>query len=153
MLSYAFTAGRAAFGRNKVNLTVTVDGVVVQTQATMAMVANAGSILHGRFMLGPDVRPDDGALDLCLFMPETVGDVISLVWRMLWRNFRPHPRMRFLRGKHFVLSADPPVSVQADGDIVGRTPIEIGVVPAAATFLVPKRPPDSGDLPQAILPT
>lgn len=153
ILSYALTAGRAAFGRTKVNLTVTVDGRVVQSRATMAMVANAGSVFRGRFRLGPDVRPDDGELDLCLFMPESAGDVITLVWRMLWKNFRPHPRMHFMRGKHFVLSADPPVAVQADGDIVGRTPIEIGIVPAAATFLVPKRSAPSLLLSQDTLAT
>jgi diacylglycerol kinase family enzyme len=29
------------------------------------------------------------------------------------------------------------VSVQADGDIVGKTPIEIRVAPMAADFLIP----------------
>ena len=103
----------------------------------MAMVANAGSILGGRFALGPDVKPDDGELDLCLFTPAKISEVVSVLWRMLRKNFRPHPRMQFLRGRHFVISADPPVSVQADGDIVGRTPVEIRVEAGAGVFLVP----------------
>jgi YegS/Rv2252/BmrU family lipid kinase len=138
MLSYALTAARAAFRRDKVDLTVTVDGQVVQARVTMAMVANAGSILRDRFRLGPDVRPDDGELDLCLFLPQTAHEVFSLLWRMVWRNFSPHPRMVFMRGRRFLLATNPPVSVQADGDIVGRTPIEIVVVPGAARFLVPR---------------
>lgn len=138
MISYAVTAARAAFRREVVNVTVEVDGEVVQARALLAMIANAGSILGGRYSLGPDVRPDDGELDLCLFVPERRVEVFSLVWRLLRRDFRPHPRMRFVRGRRFVLRSDPPVSVQADGDIVGRTPMEIVVDPGAALFLVPR---------------
>lgn len=138
MVSYAVTAARAAFGREAVNVTVEVDGEVVQARALLAMIANAGSILGGRFSVGPDVRPDDGELDLCLFVPERRVEVVSLIWRLLRRDFRPHPRMRFARGRRFVLRSDPPVSVQADGDIVGRTPMEIVVDPGAALFLVPR---------------
>jgi predicted dehydrogenase len=79
------------------------------------------------------------ALDLCLFMPETFGEVLELFWRLLRRDFRPHPRMQFVRGKRFQVRSDPPVFVQADGDIVGRTPLEIRVAPMAAEFLVPRR--------------
>lgn len=139
MLSYAITATRAAFGRHAVHVTIDVDGKRVEAKAILAMVANAGAILGGRFSLGPDVKPDDGELDLCLFMPERIRDVFGLLWRMLRKDFRPHPRMTFARGRVFRISTDPPVSIQADGDIVGRTPIEISVAPHAAVFLRPQQ--------------
>lgn len=138
MLSYALTATRAAFRREAVNLTVDVDGTVIRQRTILAMIANAGSVLGGLFRLGPDVRPDDGELDLLLFIPQRRADVLSLIWRLLRRDFRPHRSMQFLRGRRFRLTSDPPVSVQADGDIVGKTPIEISVVPAAASFLIPQ---------------
>jgi YegS/Rv2252/BmrU family lipid kinase len=139
MLSYAITATRAALMREMVQVTVDVDGKVLEARAVLAMVANAGSILGGRFSIGPNVKPDDGELDLCLFMPETFGEVLELFWRLLRRDFRPHPRMQFVRGKRFQLRCDPAVFVQADGDIVGRTPLEIRVAPMAAEFLVPRQ--------------
>lgn len=138
IISYAITAARAAFGRELVHVTIEVDGKRIEARAVLAMIANAGTFLGGRFAIGPDVKPDDGMLDLCLFIPERVRDVFVLMWRLLRRDFRPHPRMTFARGKDFRISADPPVSVQADGDIVGRTPIEITVAPGAAQFLVPR---------------
>ncbi len=138
MISYAITAIRAALQRDLLRVTVEVDGKTVHARAVLAMVANAGSIFGGRFAIGPDVRPDDGELDLCLFMPETVKEVFDLLWRLLRRDFSPHPRMMFVRGKTFSVRSDPPVSVQADGDIVGRTPIDIKVAPMAADFLIPK---------------
>jgi len=137
MLSYAITAIRAALSRDLVQVTVEVDGKILEVRAVLAMVANAGSILGGRFSIGPNVRPDDGELDLCLFMPERFSEVLGLFWRLLRRDFRPHPRMMFVRGKTFLVRSDPPVFVQADGDIIGRTPIEIRVAPMAAEFLIP----------------
>ena len=139
MLSYAVTAMRAALGRELVHVTIDVDGKRVDARAVLAMIANAGSILGGRFAVGPDVKVDDGELDLCLFMPERTSQVLSLMWRLLRRDFRPHSSMTFARGRVFRISADPPVSVQADGDIVGVTPLEITVAPRAAVFLRPRR--------------
>jgi YegS/Rv2252/BmrU family lipid kinase len=138
MLSYAITAARAAFRRDLVHVTVDVDGTIVEGRAVLALIANAGSILGGRFSLGPNVVPDDGELDLCLFAPERTRDVFSLVWRLLRKDFRPHPRMKFVRGRRFLVRSEPTVSVQADGDIVGTTPMEISVAPKAAVFLKPR---------------
>jgi YegS/Rv2252/BmrU family lipid kinase len=138
MLSYAITAARAAFGGEVVHVTIDVDGKTVDARAVLAMIANAGSILGGRFSLGPDVKPDDGALDLCLYMPDRTRDVLALIWRLLRRDFAPHPNMTFARGTKFEIRSDPPVPVQADGDIVGTTPITITVAPKAAVFLRPR---------------
>lgn len=138
ILSYALTATKAAFGRERVHVKVTVDGRVVGANVVLAMIANAGSILGGRFSVGPDVVPDDGELDLCLFTPERKRDVVSLFWRVLRSDFSEHPRMSFVRGREFVIESEPSVSVQADGDIVGRTPIAISVAPKASVFLVPR---------------
>jgi len=138
MLSYAITATRAAFGRDLVHVTVDVDGKLIEAKAVLAMIANAGSVLGGRFSVGPDVKPDDGELDLCLFMPERARDVWSILWRLLRKDFSPNPRMTFARGRKFRVSSTPPVAVQADGDIIGTTPIEISVAPNAAVFLKPR---------------
>lgn len=138
MLSYAITATRAALSVDAIDVTVEVDGVPARGRVVMAMVANAGSILGGRFTIGPDVRMDDGELDLCLFRPEGLADVVSVFWRLLRRDFRSTPHMAFVRGRTFRISTDPPVAVQADGEIVGTTPIEIVVAPRAITVLVPR---------------
>lgn len=138
MLSYAITATRAALGLESHEITVDVDGDVIRTRAVLAMVANAGSVLGGRFAVGPNVLPDDGKLDLCLFTPATRWEVIRLFAKLLRRRFDDPALMRFVRGRRFVLDCQPPVSVQADGDVIGRTPVEIVVEPKAIEFLVPK---------------
>jgi diacylglycerol kinase (ATP) len=138
MLSYALTATRAALVHEPVHVKIDVDGKMVEAKAILAMVANAGAILGGRFSVGPGVKPDDGELDLCVFMPERRRDVFGLILRLLRKDFRPHARMTFARGRKFRITSEPSVSVQADGDIIGRTPIEISVAPGAAVFLRPR---------------
>jgi len=137
MLSYAITAVRAAFRGDMINITVDVDGKAVKARAVLAMIANTGSILGGRFAIGPNVKPDDGELDLCLYMPQHPREVFAVFWKLLRRDFTPDPLMQFVRGRSFRLESDVPVPVQADGDIVGETPIEITVAPKAVEFLVP----------------
>ena len=137
MVSYAMTATRAAFRGDMINITVDVDGKPVKARVVLAMVANAGSILGGRFSIGPNVKPDDGELDLCLYMPQRPREVFAVFWKLLRRDFTPDPLMQFVRGRSFRLASEAPVPVQADGDIVGETPMEITVAPKAAEFLVP----------------
>ena len=137
MAAYVVAALRGALRPRPFDLTAEVDGEIIRTRVILAMVANAGSFFRGRFELGPDVRPDDGWLDLCLLSPANTREVLSVGWRLLRGDFSAHPRMRYVKGRRIRLESDPPLIVQADGDLVGMTPVEISIAPLAATFLVP----------------
>jgi YegS/Rv2252/BmrU family lipid kinase len=137
LAAYVVTALRSALRLRRYDVTAEVDGQVVRSHAVLAMVANSGALFGGLFVVGPEVEPDDGQLDLCLFSPTTVRQVMGIIWRIVRRDFSPHPQMRFLRGRRIRLSTDPPVAVQADGDLAGETPVDIEVQPGAACFLVP----------------
>lgn len=139
LLAYVGAAARSALRRRSFAVTVAVDGVVVRERVVLALVANAGALFGGLLLLGPHIRPDDGELDLCLFSAASVGEVMGITWRILRRDFTAHPRMRYLRGRRFRLASDPAMDVQADGDVVGTTPVEIEIAPGAATFLVSRR--------------
>jgi YegS/Rv2252/BmrU family lipid kinase len=139
MSGYVFATIRTALRLESFELEADVDGVIVRERAVLALVANAGSILGGLFQLGPDVRPDDGQLDLCVFLPRTVGDLFAITWRVWRRDFRPDRRMRFVRGRTIRLASVPVQPVEADGELVGETPVVVTVEPGAATFLVGER--------------
>jgi diacylglycerol kinase family enzyme len=136
---YVFATVRTALRLESFDLQAEVDGAVVRERAVLALAANAGSILGGLFQLGPDVRPDDGQLDLCVFSPRSVGDLFAITWRVWRRDFRPDRRMRFVRGRTIRLASVPVQRVEADGELVGETPVVVTVEPGAATFLVNPR--------------
>jgi diacylglycerol kinase family enzyme len=139
MLAYVVSAARSAWRRREYLVTADVDGVSVTRRVTLAMVANAGALFGGRLHVGPGIRPDDGRLDLCLFSPASFRDVIGITWRVLRGDFSPHRAMRFIQGRRIRLSSDPPTQVQADGDLGGRTPVTIEVLPGAGAFLTGRR--------------
>jgi diacylglycerol kinase (ATP) len=138
--AYMVPATRAVLRVDRFALRAVVDGESLEFEATLAMVANFGSVLHGLLRLGPFVAADDGRLDLCVFCPATVGDALRVAWRIARGDFRPDPAMQFVQGRHIRLETHPPRMSQADGELLGVAALEATVMPLAARFLVPRRP-------------
>lgn len=135
--AYALTAARAALVCRRFGVRAEVDGVVREWRAADVMVANLGQVLGGLLTLGPDIRGDDGCLDLCVFSPEHAFEAVAVAWRLARRRFTGSRALGYRRGRAFRIACDPPQLVQADGEVIGRTPFEACVEPGAATLLVP----------------
>ena len=135
--TYVLSGTRAALSHPNFRVRAQVDGVTVDTDAWAVFIANFGDVLGGLMHLGPNVSPHDARLDLCVFSPETIADAVAVAWRMFRNDFRPHRCMRFVQGTVIELSTDPPRPLQADGELVGSTPVRVRADPGAATLLVP----------------
>jgi diacylglycerol kinase family enzyme len=57
---------------------------------------------------------------------------------LLRKDFRPHRAITYRSGKRFRIECDPPQDAQADGELVGTTPLELTVDPRAARLLLPR---------------
>jgi diacylglycerol kinase (ATP) len=142
VVAYAITATRAAVGavlrHDFFRVRLTVDGVVYDRQAAAAMVANFGAVLHDRITFGPGIQSDDGVLDACVYSPRSLRDALRIMWRLLRKDFRSDDCILYCSGRHIRLETDPRHPVQADGELVGVTPLEVVVEPHAALVLVPR---------------
>jgi diacylglycerol kinase family enzyme len=130
---------RAVLRRDFFQARVTIDGVVHERRAAAVMIANFGAVLGNRITLGPEIRTDDGLLDGCIFAPETLGDAIRIMRRMLKRDFRSDPCVVYARGRRLHVETTPRLPWQADGELMGTTPFDVEVEPLAVRLLVPKR--------------
>lgn len=137
VLAYALTASRGLLRRDTFRVRATVDGRVHERQASSVMVANFGTVLDRLITLGPDIREDDGLLDLCIFSPASGGQALHTIWRLMRRDFRDAPYLLWVPGKEFRIETDPPHVAQADGELLGTAPLTITVQPRAARLLVP----------------
>jgi diacylglycerol kinase (ATP) len=139
VLAYVVSWSAAAWRREMFRVRVTVDGEIIEREATAVMVANFGAVLNDLMILGPNIRHDDGMLDLCVFSPRTAWDAVRIAFKLLRKDFRSDPRMLYRAGRHFCIETLPPRVAQADGELLGHTPLEVTVEPLAAQLLVPWR--------------
>jgi len=137
-LAYFWSGTIASLRMEKVRYRLTVDGTVREGQAISVMVANLGEILGGLIKLGDQVRPDDGRLDAIAFAPDTVLDAVRIFGRMLRGTLSDDRCMVYLSGTSVRLETMPARRAQADGELLGNSPFEITVVPAAARLLAPR---------------
>jgi YegS/Rv2252/BmrU family lipid kinase len=138
ILAYAYVAVRASLKNVSFAVRVTVDGETIERNASAVMVVNFGAVLNDLIVLGPRIARDDGRLDLCVFSPTSSWDAVLVAWRLVRKDFRPHPAMTYRSGAHFRIECEPRQDAQADGELVGPTPLEIRVEPRAARLLVPR---------------
>lgn len=134
--AYVTSGVAAALSLDRFALCATVDGVRHERRATAALVANFGSVLSGLVTLGPGISPNDGMLDLCVFSPTDARDALRLGWRILHRDFGTDPAMLFLKGRSIHIETDSPRLAEADGELVGMTPLSAVAEPGAARLLV-----------------
>ena len=138
LIAYAYVAFRASLKNTTFRVRATVDGETLERTATAVMVANFGAVLSDLIVLGPDIARDDGKLDLCVFSPASGWEALSIAWRLLRKDFRPHRAIVYRSGKRFRIECDPQQDAQADGELVGTTPVELEVQPLAARLLLPR---------------
>jgi diacylglycerol kinase family enzyme len=139
VMAYVAAGTRASLGLESFRVDATVDGERHTFHATAALVANFGTVLGGLIHLGPAIVPDDGLLDLCVFAPRSVRDAVRLGWRILRHDFGGAADMHFLRGREIRLETTPVRMAQADGELLGPTPLSCRVLPHAARVLIARR--------------
>ncbi|MEO7454822.1 MAG: diacylglycerol kinase family protein [Gemmatimonadaceae bacterium] len=143
VLAYTIIATRAALRavlfRQFFTARIVIDGELVERRAAAVLFANFGAILDERIAFGPGIEVDDGLLDCCVFSPRNLRDAIRIMWRVLRKDFRPDPALLYRKGRTFRLETIPPLPMQADGELLDITPVDITVEPLAARLLVPVR--------------
>jgi YegS/Rv2252/BmrU family lipid kinase len=135
--AYVLRGLLALRGFQQRRFTLTVDGKTSRVRAAEVVVANSSTAGDPNIRWGPHIRLDDGALDLCIVRARAPLDYFTIAWHLV-RGQKKDPRVRFLRATESIsIDARPPLPVEADGDLIGLTPVRIQVVPAAVRVIVP----------------
>jgi len=136
-IAYALGALRAGLRLERFAVRLTVDGQTIEREASAVLLANFGAVLGGTIRFGDGILHDDGLLTACVFSPRSRVEALRILWRMLRAGAPPHPRVLYASGRRFRLETDPPHRAQADGELIGSTPVNVEVVPEGARVLVP----------------
>ena len=136
-LAYVWTYLQRAFRHRSRRFAIRVDGSTIHARAWQVIFANAGSAGAPPFQWGPGIDPTDGVIDLCVYEVRRASDYIKLFWRVLLGRHRRDSSTRFIPVREEALvESDRPVLIQGDGEILGRTPIQLRVVKDALRVAV-----------------
>jgi diacylglycerol kinase (ATP) len=137
-LAYLKTALISLIGFQPRRFVIGFDGQTWRVKASQVLVANTGMMGGPRLRWGPEIRPDDGQLDICVVRARSLVDYLGLFWHVLRGSHRQSPNVRYQTASRSVtIEARRALPVQADGEILGNTPVVIEVVPLALKVVVP----------------
>ncbi len=136
-LAYPVGALRAIWSYEATEIRVICDGEISEKPTLLLSVSNS-EYSGGGMRLAPDARMDDGLLNVNLCEPVGRWRAIALLWRMCRGRHLSHPQLRCFTARSVSAEANPPIDVQADGEIIGHTPVKMDVVPGGLRVLVPE---------------
>ncbi len=135
--------------RSTFHARLTIDEESYEAEADAITVANAAPPTSGLAQGLGEVVLDDGLLDVTIMHPatflETVETAAQIAHTMLTRQAPDCPHIEARRARRVLVTATPPQLVAVDGDVVGRTPIEVVCRPKALQVFVPIPAGDTPD--------
>lgn len=142
ILAYLYSGIKHVITSKSAKYVIRADDQVIEVEAAMVLLANAGLIGAGplpmEVMIAPRSDIQDGLLDVAVFAPRHLPDMAGILWRMATRRFDGDDRMFFLQARSVRIETDPPVATQVDGQVRGETPLEVEIDPLAGRILVPR---------------
>ncbi len=124
---------------------IEADGKAFVKHGIGVIIANAGNLLGPYFTLTPGAKVDDGLLDLCVLQSRGRFDYAALVTDVLLQVSQDNPGSQsglfHCRAREFVIRSTPILRAQADGDVIGTTPLVIQAIADAIEIVVPAEKP------------
>ncbi|MEJ2758513.1 MAG: diacylglycerol kinase family lipid kinase [Anaerolineales bacterium] len=137
-LAYFLSGLKAFVGIQPVNFVLEIDGEKHYTSASEVILMNSVTLGDpGRF-LSLDINVDDGVLDLFVIEAKTALDYLRVFWYLIMRKPNHDPDVeRYEVRKSLVIEGHKLLEVQADGELIGYTPVRVTLAPQSVRMIVP----------------
>jgi diacylglycerol kinase (ATP) len=117
---------------------ITMDDEEVYLRALLCTVANTQSY-GGGMRIAPYAQVDDGLLDVCIAQVVSKLEFLRVFPRVFSGSHISHPRFLMRKAQSVQVESTPPAPVLVDGDVMGTTPAEFRVYPAAIEAILPAK--------------
>lgn len=151
-LAYPVAGAAAAAEQRPFRARVETDGVVRELEALQIVVGN-GRYHGGGRLVAPHAAIDDHRLDVYVLAAapaergatpgrprlRDVAALASYALRLVRGRHLEHPAVFHARARRAAVRTDPPLEIDADGELAGETPAEFRVEAGALRVLAPRR--------------
>jgi diacylglycerol kinase family enzyme len=115
---------------------ITADDARLEGRMLLAFVANA-QYCGNRMHVAPTARMDDGLLDVLAVNELSLLQALPKLVKLYRGRILGDPAVRHVRAARVRIETSPPAVIQADGQIVGRTPAQFSLLRQALRVIVP----------------
>ncbi|GAA1348024.1 diacylglycerol/lipid kinase family protein [Arthrobacter roseus] len=133
---YLYGGLKAILNWRNVTFTVTTDDRPTTFSGWFVAVGNVGQY-GGGLRICPEAKADDGLLDVVSLGRAGVLSMIATFLRSYRGTHLKQRSISFDRGSRVTITANKPLNVYADGEMVCALPASVEVVPLAVKVLVP----------------
>lgn len=145
VLAYLFNGIQTIFQAKRSRFTVTTENATYKAKGVAVIVSNAASILGPCLPLTPDAEPDDGLLDVCIIKSRSNRDYLTTVMEILHTKepkLPAHQRQVInFQARRIKIESSKSLKVQADGNLIGTTPVNIEIIRNRLQIMVPQDVP------------
>jgi diacylglycerol kinase (ATP) len=143
-LAYALAGLQALSEPNEAQYEITIDGSTETISGVACLVANSGNLALEDVSFSPDIRVDDGLLDVIVIRRADLSSIVSIAASAARLESIGEPLPHW-QGREITVRAEPPQTVAIDGEDMGKTPISAAIVPASIRVFVPKDAQQGGE--------
>jgi YegS/Rv2252/BmrU family lipid kinase len=138
-LAYAWNLIAQMAGLRLRQFRLGLDGREVKVRASELMVVNSSILGLGELPTVLDIHPDDGRVEIIAICAPTVIALIGVALNFLIGRRKHIPGfLSFSATRTITIRARQRTVVQADGEIIGHTPLEINLRPGTVAVIVPE---------------
>lgn len=105
-------------------------------RASEVLISNSRTVGVEQLKWSEDVYFDDGVLNIFVIRAANIRDLLGLIVSIFTKKEKSNPKVKFAQFKQYCrIETQQNLRVQADGDCVGETPIEIFVEPKSLKII------------------
>jgi len=119
--------------RNK-NISLTLDGIREERKVCSVVMSN-GKYGGGSMFIAPEADLEDGLFDVLIINDISKLDLLWSLPRIYKGTHLTHPKITLKRARTVEIQTEEAMTVQADGELIGKSPATFRVLPATLNIL------------------
>ncbi|SRR6266487_1453457 len=117
---------------------VKIDGQPTKFRASELVVANSAALGLKALQLDPNIRMDDGKLNVCRIYANSISDYLKLAASMFRGDQKHNWNVLCVEAlKEVEIRCSEKLPVQGDGEVIGRLPVTIKIRPKSIHIVTP----------------
>ncbi|MFK7970311.1 MAG: diacylglycerol kinase family protein [Bacteroidia bacterium] len=117
------------------NARIHINGQTIEGKAFI-VAAGICKYFGGGMKITPEAEPSDGLFDLTIVQNISKLKLVTALPKIYKGTFLSMPEVTHIRSKTIDIEANEPLYLQIDGELMGHTPVQMGIVPGGIQVVI-----------------